>query len=62
MPVNDSTVDMFEIVRRRMADGRTISSPHVQGLLAEIERLRELVRRMRGEALSELARNDAELL
>lgn len=29
------------LVRRKLADGRTISDPDVRGLLAEIERLRE---------------------
>lgn len=40
--MTETTVDTVEIVRRRLADGRTIADSDVHALVAEIDRLRQI--------------------
>lgn len=44
------TMDTTEIVRRRLADGRTIADADVHRLVAEIDRLKAVIRSMGGSA------------
>ena len=40
--MTDPSISTLEIVRARLADGRTIADYHVHQLVAEIDRLRKL--------------------
>ena len=42
------TIDITELVRRHLADGRQIASADVRQLVAEIDRLKAVIRQLGG--------------
>lgn len=45
-----ATIDTTELVRMRLADGRTIADADVHQLIAEIDRLKAVIRSLGGSA------------